>query len=551
MIRPFLICVLFATCAVQPGGAVWAATYTVYPDGSGDLPTIQEALEAAADGDTIELTNGTFTGTGNRDIDGLGRSVTIRSQSDDPELCIIDCQASASDPHRAFDLHSGEDWDTIIQGIKITHAYAEQGGGIYGTECYPTIRNCTFEENDGVRGSAIYGWRFHAWIVDCTFSRNQSEDTNFYVDASYLTVERCDFIENSAPIGVGAGITSFSSTLQVDGCTFAKNQAWQGGAVSLSGFGPPSVIRNCLFSDNVAALIAGAIEFGGADLVIENCRFLRNEAHGIYNNWGGGAIRFLGDLQLDDCVFLDNVSDGYGGAVLCLGGSYEISECTFARNSGRDGGAIFDWGSDTASISNTVIAFSLSGMAVDCLSHGDVAISCSDIYGNADGNWVDCIADQAKVAGNFDLDPLFCDLAGEDLHLERGSPCLPGNHPHDFDCGVIGAYPIGCPVSGVEEGSAERVQSRISSIAPNPFRSRSRIELLVHDASQITPLRLEIYDAAGRLVRLLFHGDLATGRKILVWDGTNNAGHRVAPGTYFCRLKTTWQVEVQRVVIIR
>ena len=39
-----------------------AETYVVTPDGTGDFPTIQTAIDAAGDGDIIELTDGTFTG---------------------------------------------------------------------------------------------------------------------------------------------------------------------------------------------------------------------------------------------------------------------------------------------------------------------------------------------------------------------------------------------------------------------------------------------------------------------------------------------------------
>ena len=37
-----------------------ATTYIVRPDGTGDFPTIQTAIDAAIDGDIIELTDGTL-----------------------------------------------------------------------------------------------------------------------------------------------------------------------------------------------------------------------------------------------------------------------------------------------------------------------------------------------------------------------------------------------------------------------------------------------------------------------------------------------------------
>jgi hypothetical protein len=45
----------------------------VAPDGSGDAPTIQAAIDSSAPQDVVELADGTFIGPGNRDLD-LGRS---------------------------------------------------------------------------------------------------------------------------------------------------------------------------------------------------------------------------------------------------------------------------------------------------------------------------------------------------------------------------------------------------------------------------------------------------------------------------------------------
>jgi hypothetical protein len=55
--------------------AAGATTYVVHPDGTGDSPTIQAAIDASSDGDVVELTNGTFTGDGNRDLVGTGVDV--------------------------------------------------------------------------------------------------------------------------------------------------------------------------------------------------------------------------------------------------------------------------------------------------------------------------------------------------------------------------------------------------------------------------------------------------------------------------------------------
>ncbi|MBD3237922.1 MAG: hypothetical protein GF330_14580, partial [Candidatus Eisenbacteria bacterium] len=73
--------------------AARSAILVVSPDGSGEYPTIQAAIDAASHNDTIELTDGTFAGEGNRGLSfPEGIDYLLRSQSGDPAACWLDLQ---------------------------------------------------------------------------------------------------------------------------------------------------------------------------------------------------------------------------------------------------------------------------------------------------------------------------------------------------------------------------------------------------------------------------------------------------------------------------
>jgi len=92
-----LICLLFF---LLPFSYAEARVWVLHPDGSGDAPTIQAAIDSLYfSDDVIELVDGVYTGQGNRDLHNGGKSFLMRSQSGDPTNCIIDLQGTADEWH--------------------------------------------------------------------------------------------------------------------------------------------------------------------------------------------------------------------------------------------------------------------------------------------------------------------------------------------------------------------------------------------------------------------------------------------------------------------
>ena len=86
---------------------------------------------------------------------------------------------------------------------------------------------------------------------------------------------------------------------------------------------------------------------------------------------------------------------------------------------------------------------------------------------------------------------------------------------------------------------------------PNPFNPRTHISYTVPAAAAQEPVRLDVYDVAGHLVRVLVEGIQEPGVHQVEWDGTDASGVPVASGVYLYRLQTAGQVQVQRMLLMK
>ena len=111
-----------------------------------EYPTIQDAIDAAVDDDAVIIAPGIYTGDGNRDLDFLGKAITVRSTNpEDPcvvAATIIDCNGTESDPHRGFYFHNNEDANSVLSGLNITGGGGSLYGAIYCNASPPKIKNC-------------------------------------------------------------------------------------------------------------------------------------------------------------------------------------------------------------------------------------------------------------------------------------------------------------------------------------------------------------------------------------------------------------------------
>jgi len=82
---------------------------------------------------------------------------------------------------------------------------------------------------------------------------------------------------------------------------------------------------------------------------------------------------------------------------------------------------------------------------------------------------------------------------------------------------------------------------------PNPARDQSRFDCTLPGAAQV---RVEVFDVAGRIVRLLADGPQAAGKQELPFDLKDDRGLRLAAGVYLIRARLGSAVFTRRLVVV-
>ena len=358
--------------------SAWATTRYV----PSQYSTIQSAINACNNGDTVIVADGTYTGTGNRDIDISFKTINVQSENG-PENCIIDCQGSG----RGFYL--GEDANAILDGFTVTNG---SNGGIYGYDSadWVTITNCRIIGNIG-KGIDL-NYRLNGNITNSTISGNSSD--GIYMDGVRGDISGCEIVGNSGNgIWAGYGINIISDCniignsgrglllvwgATINNCYIADNS---GGGVYYyyPDRAATPTISNCVISGNSAVDGAGIYIQYGMYLNLMNCTISGNFA----SNRGGGIC--FSDLDIRDeaaiitgCLFWDNTALGDGDEIAILydhGPSsipVRVSYTDILRGPENiyeePGGAFLEWGEGNIDVDPMFVTGPLGEYYLDLLS---------------------------------------------------------------------------------------------------------------------------------------------------------------------------------------
>ena len=198
---------------------LFAITYEIKQDSTGDFTTIQAGVEAASDGDTILVYPGTYY----ENVDYLEKSITIGSlnmttgDSTYIDSTVIDGNQNGScafmknvDNGIIFGL-------TLINGSgSIINTFPNKGGGICIVDSWLNIINCIIQHNNSRSGGGIFLKNSHSFISGTIIRFNHSElhgnillcyDSKIYFD----NINLCSVYLNYGSQGNDFWINGFDS----------------------------------------------------------------------------------------------------------------------------------------------------------------------------------------------------------------------------------------------------------------------------------------------------------------------------------------------------
>jgi hypothetical protein len=115
-------------------------------------------------------------------------------------------------------------------------------------------------------------------------------------------------------------------------------------------------------------------------------------------------------------------------------------------------------------------------------------------------------------------------------------------------------YRSGTPTDAPEEQTPEDQIPAVQFLqlrpnVPNPFNPGTEIRYDVPTAAG--PVSVHVYDAQGRLVRVLVDADATPGRRSVMWNGLDDSGRPLASGVYYAVLTSAGTRHTRKMTLLK
>jgi len=363
-------------------------------------PTIQGAINAASNGDTVLVAPGTYR----ENINFVGKAITVTS-SGGPAVTTIN--GGGNGPVVLF--VSGEGAGSVLSGFTITNGNSNisatpqdwnaDGGGIVVFNAAPMITGNVITQN-----------------VACSWGGGIYVGSNLFPGPSPVIAgnQITENVVNDGCSGGGGGgiaVTTTGST-QITGNTISGNSVVPGnagGGIYLYGVTTP-IVENNVITNNSAIFSGGqgggiCIVPDGSNAVTTNIQIIQNlifgntadNGGGIYVGSGYGSVIFTSNTIADN-------NGSYGGSGVFLGVYFAATQYYNNLIIGAPG---------ESALYGTCQGASVTMLNNDLLAPGASGIQTSgcDVTGSLTTN------------GNLSANPLFLD-GTSDFHLQYSSPAV-------------------------------------------------------------------------------------------------------------------------------
>jgi len=348
-----------------------------------NYPTIQSAINAANNGDTVLVAPGTYV----ENINFSGKAVTVTS-SNGAGATIIDGNHNGT----VVTFNHSETLSSVLSGFTIRNGFQSGGfgAGITIASASPTITSNVVTGNHAAVAIGIY-------------------------------------VDGGSPLISNNTITSNDQTGAGDGGLGGGGIAVAGSSESAAN---PQIINNTITNNNVATGGDG----GGISVMYFSSPVIQGNTisgNSAYNNGGGVSLNSYNSPVLSNNLIAGNNAGGGGsggGIYLFASNSATVTVVnnTLVGNTAFDGSSgIFTtgWAQNATLTNNVVVAANQTAITCNTLwSSVSAVFSYNDVYSSTGVAWT-APCDHTSNPGNISGDPLFIDPSGN-FRLQSNSPAV-------------------------------------------------------------------------------------------------------------------------------